>query len=890
VAEAVVRLKVDASGATRALNGVQSQTNKLQSAFGGLRTAIGGIGLTLLARNAIKTSANFEKLNVRLGLLTKASGTFAKSQELAAQAQKSFGLSATEALEGITDITARLQPLGVSVDDIKTTFFGFNTAAKLAGASAIESSNAFRQLAQALGSGRLQGDEFRSISEQIPTILKPVADELGTTVGELKKFSSEGKITSAVVIRALKKIENEGGKSLAKLLKNDPTQVFKNLSNETENLSRAFGDALAPAILPVIRGITEITRRITDFINSGAGKVSLTFTGIAVAIKSVTVITPILIGQFAAMSTTLQVNAANSILASTGLKGFAASSFLAAGGITKAAIALNLLKVALVKTGIGAAVVVLGTLAAKFIDNKNATEASAKAAKDFDNNLKGIIETADKTEKALNDLAITNKEFQLSQLGTSRNDKATAKRLEREIDLLKDKKIILDAEAKRNEDLAKNKKFNDKTIAALKQITTLQNKLSGKKEEQITLEDQINEIKKEYTGEDAKQLIGLTKTIDELKKKNEELDKSKKKAEELKQKFKDIGEEIEGSIKNNLRDAITGAQSFGDAMTNVLNRIRDKIIDNQLDKLISGFGDAFSGGKKKGLGGFLGGILGGFFANGGSPPVNKISVVGEKGPELFVPRTSGTILPSTDIGGGLFKANGGPVSAGGGLFKANGGPVSAGGSYLVGERGPEILQMGSRGGNSIPNNATDLLGFANGGRPPVNKISVVGERGRELFVPKTAGTIIPNNQTEEILKNQILKDRTNNLFENITKSLVNKINGDTVPKTKGAEEFIKNSIGKMFRENGGSVKSGQPYIVGERQPELFVPRTSGTIIPSVPTGEGNTTNNMITVNVDASGTSVQGNGSEADQLGGLIASIVQATIIDESRAGGLLNR
>jgi tape measure domain-containing protein len=708
VAEAVVRLKVDASGATRALNGVQSQTNKLQSAFGGLRTAIGGIGLTLLARNAIKTSANFEKLNVRLGLLTKASGTFAKSQELAAQAQKSFGLSATEALEGITDITARLQPLGVSVDDIKTTFFGFNTAAKLAGASAIESSNAFRQLAQALGSGRLQGDEFRSISEQIPTILKPVADELGTTVGELKKFSSEGKITSAVVIRALKKIENEGGKSLAKLLKNDPTQVFKNLSNETENLSRAFGDALAPAILPVIRGITEITRRITDFINSGAGKVSLTFTGIAVAIKSVTVITPILIGQFAAMSTTLQVNAANSILASTGLKGLAASSFLAAGGITKAAIALNLLKVALVKTGIGAAVVVLGTLAAKFIDNKNATEASAKAAKDFDNNLKGIIETADKTEKALNDLAITNKEFQLSQLGTSRNDKATAKRLEREIDLLKDKKIILDAEAKRNEDLAKNKKFNDKTIAALKQITTLQNKLSGKKEEQITLEDQINEIKKEYTGEDAKQLIGLTKTIDELKKKNEELDKSKKKAEELKQKFKDIGEEIEGSIKNNLRDAITGAQSFGQAMTNVLNRIRDRIIDNQLDNLLGNFGSNFSssarGGERKGFAGFLGGLIGGLFANGGQPPVGKVSVVGERGPELFVPKTAGTIIPNNAIGG------------------------------------------------------------------------------------------------------------------------------------------------------------------------------------------GGTTNNMITVNVDASGTSVQGSGSEADQLGGLIASVVQATIIDEQRAGGLLNR
>ena len=117
-----------------------------------------------------------------------------------------------------------------------------------------------------------------------------------------------------------------------------------------------------------------------------------------------------------------------------------------------------------------------------------------------------------------------------------------------------------------------------------------------------------------------------------------------------------VGEEIEGSIKNNLREAITGAQSFGQAMTNVLNRIRDKIIDAQIDKLIGGFGEAFgkgaSGKEKKGLGGFLGGLLGGLFAEGGRPPVGKASIVGERGPELFVPKVAGTIVPNSAIGRG----------------------------------------------------------------------------------------------------------------------------------------------------------------------------------------------------------------------------------------------
>jgi hypothetical protein len=40
------------------------------------------------------------------------------------------------------------------------------------------------------------------------------------------------------------------------------------------------------------------------------------------------------------------------------------------------------------------------------------------------------------------------------------------------------------------------------------------------------------------------------------------------------------------------------------------------------------------------------------FADGGSPPVNKPSIVGENGPELFVPRTAGTVVPNEQLGGG----------------------------------------------------------------------------------------------------------------------------------------------------------------------------------------------------------------------------------------------
>ena len=354
MAQANVRLTVDATGATRALQGVQNKTNQLQKAFGGLRTAIGGIGLTLLGKNAIQTAANFEKLNVRLGLLTKQSGTFAKSQQIAADAQRAFGLSSTEALEGITNITGRLAPLGVGVEDIKSTFFGFNTAAKLAGASTIEASNAFRQLAQALGSGRLQGDEFRSIAEQIPTILKPIADELDVEIGQLKEFASQGKLTSDVVLRALRKIEKDGAPALKELIKNDPTMVFKMLGNETENLSRAFGETLAPAVLPIIRGLTKLTEVATNFINSPIGKTTALFTGIALSFKAVTVASgllsaakTILIAKFAATSAGAIALAKANATASVATKALAVST----GAL---AIAMNALPLIALATLIGA--------------------------------------------------------------------------------------------------------------------------------------------------------------------------------------------------------------------------------------------------------------------------------------------------------------------------------------------------------------------------------------------------------------------------------------------------------------------------------------------------------------------------------------------------------
>ena len=91
-------------------------------------------------------------------------------------------------------------------------------------------------------------------------------------------------------------------------------------------------------------------------------------------------------------------------------------------------------------------------------------------------------------------------------------------------------------------------------------------------------------------------------------------------------------------------------------------------------------------------------------------------------------------------------------------------------------------------------------------------------------------------------------------------------------------------IGGFFRANGGPVSSGKSYMVGERGPEMFVPNTGGRIVPN--SDMGSSTN--VVVNVDASGSNVEGDEEEGRELGRLISVAVQSEIIQQQRPGGLL--
>ena len=103
-----------------------------------------------------------------------------------------------------------------------------------------------------------------------------------------------------------------------------------------------------------------------------------------------------------------------------------------------------------------------------------------------------------------------------------------------------------------------------------------------------------------------------------------------------------------------------------------------------------------------------------------------------------------------------------------------------------------------------------------------------------------------------------------------------------VPSLPGATNY---SGAFKARANGGPVSSGQTYMVGGRGPEVVVPGRSGTIVANDKMGGGGVN---VVVNVDASGSKVEGDEQEGKQLGRVIAAAIQQELVKQKRPGGLL--
>lgn len=246
----------------RELQQVTDAAGAGEKAFGRIGDAIrslgglaGVVGLGALIQQIGATGQESERSKLQLNALAGAYGEAAQAAGSVARIQQVLGISGLEARQNFSQLYAALRGTGIGAAQLEVLFVGLSKAAQLSGASTAEASGALLQLRQGLASGVLQGDELRSVLENLPAFAQAVAKEMGVNVGQLRDLGSQGKITSDIVFNAAKSLAS--ATTPARTGTESLTIAFTNLK---EKAAEAFGPALSQVINNVTAGIATFAK------------------------------------------------------------------------------------------------------------------------------------------------------------------------------------------------------------------------------------------------------------------------------------------------------------------------------------------------------------------------------------------------------------------------------------------------------------------------------------------------------------------------------------------------------------------------------------------------------------------------------------------------------
>jgi hypothetical protein len=136
------------------------------------------------------------------------------------------------------------------------------------------------------------------------------------------------------------------------------------------------------------------------------------------------------------------------------------------------------------------------------------------------------------------------------------------------------------------------------------------------------------------------------------------LNNTREMAGDLTPELEKLGDQAITGLGRSFTAAITGAQKFSDAIKSMAKSVIDSLIQMLVQKYIvdAAFGaltTAFGGGTTTSTGGGGGGGSAlPQFARGGVATGRRPAIVGERGPELFIPSTTGRVVPNNELGGG----------------------------------------------------------------------------------------------------------------------------------------------------------------------------------------------------------------------------------------------
>jgi tape measure domain-containing protein len=240
-----IKITANSAQARRELSKTKKSVKGVGASILSLKTALIGLGTGIVLKRIITTTATFENLRNRLKLVTKSQEELEARFRTLTSAAGETRTGLADTIDLFTKLRVSTEELGYADDRVLLVTKRLSKALQLQGADTATAQAVIRQFGQAMASGTVRGDEFRSIVEGIGGTLSIMARQTGISVGALRKLSLSGQLTADVMFEMFENatiIDEEFGKMDATI----------------NSLETAFSNAFDQAIIK-LGDLTKIT-------------------------------------------------------------------------------------------------------------------------------------------------------------------------------------------------------------------------------------------------------------------------------------------------------------------------------------------------------------------------------------------------------------------------------------------------------------------------------------------------------------------------------------------------------------------------------------------------------------------------------------------------------
>ncbi|QFI34282.1 tape measure protein [Enterobacter hormaechei] len=219
---------------------------------------------------------NMSQLNARIERLTGSARAASQTMQSLMRISSATGGSLQDTAKLWETLSTALRDTGATNGQIIQLTETLQKIGRIGGSSSEEMANALRQFGQSISSGTVRAEEFNSILEQMPELVRQIATGMGVGVGELRQMMLDGKLSAEDALNAIQKqtgAVNAEFEKLPRTLSQANTALTNSFLTMVDNVNQATGasngmvlviDSLAVAIGRLTGQAATASQQIAD--------------------------------------------------------------------------------------------------------------------------------------------------------------------------------------------------------------------------------------------------------------------------------------------------------------------------------------------------------------------------------------------------------------------------------------------------------------------------------------------------------------------------------------------------------------------------------------------------------------------------------------------------